>query len=89
MFKIADGYLSNSHVFDYMRDLGVPRGDMYDVPVWDETIYVDGNNVLLTHMVPQEAIVIPENIDAIRCALGLEDTAEAAIAHTDKCLGLA
>ena len=89
MFKIADGFLSNSHVFDYMRDLGSPRGDMFEVPVWDETICVDGNNVILTHMVPQEAIVVPENIDGIRCALGLEDAAEAAIAHTDKCLGLA
>ena len=89
MFKIADGYISNSHIFDYMRDLGAPRGDMYEVPVWDETIYVDGNRTLLTHMVPQEAIVIPENIDAIRCALGLEDNAENAMAHTDRCLGLA
>ena len=89
MFKIADGYISNSHVFDYMRDLGAPRGDMYEVPVWDETIYIEGNRILLTHMVPQEAIVIPENIDAIRCALGLEDNAEAATAHTDRCLGLA
>jgi len=89
MFKIADGFLSNSHIFDYMRDAGKPRGDMYEVPVWDETIYVDGDRILLTHMVPQEAIVIPENIDAIRCALGLEDTAEAAMAHTDRCLGLA
>ena len=89
MFKIADGFLSNSHIFDYMRDLGVPRGDMYDVPVWDETIYIDEDKVLLTHMVPQEAIVVPDNMDAIRCALGLEDNADDAMAHTDKCLGLA
>ena len=88
MFKIADGYVSNSHIFDYMRDLGAPRGDMYEVPVWDETIYIESKKILLTHMVPQEAIVIPENIDAIRCALALEDNAEAAMAHTDRCLGL-
>jgi len=88
MFKIEDGFLSNSHIFDYMRDLGAPRGDMYEVPVWDETIYMDEDKILLTHMVPQEAIVVPENIDAIRCVLGLEDDAEAAMAHTDRCLGL-
>jgi len=88
MFRIEDGYLSNSHIFDYMRDLGALRGDMYEVPVWDETIYVDGNNIILTHMVPQEAIVVPENMDAIRCLLGLEKTAEEAMAHTDRCLGL-
>ena len=89
MFKIADGFVSNSHIFDYMRDLGAPRGDMYDVPVWDETIYVDGNNLLLTHMVPQEAIVVPDNIDSIRCAMAMEDDADSAMAHTDGCLGLA
>jgi len=88
MFKIADGFLSNSHVFDYMRDVGAPRGDMYDVPIWDETIYVDGDQLLLTHMVPQEAIVVPENVDAARCLLGLEDDAQAAMAHTNRCLGL-
>ncbi|MFH0965241.1 MAG: type II glyceraldehyde-3-phosphate dehydrogenase [Planctomycetota bacterium] len=88
MFRIADGFVSNSHVFDYMRDAGKPRGDMYEVPVWDETIYIEGKKILLTHMVPQEAIVIPENIDAIRCALALEDDAESAMAHTDRCLGL-
>jgi len=89
MFKIEDGYLSNSHIFDYMRDLGAPRGDMYEVPVWDETVYIDGKRILLTHMVPQEAIVVPENIDAVRCVLGLEKDAESAVAHTDRCLGMA
>jgi len=39
-------------------------------------------------MIPQEAIVVPENIDAIRCLLGLEKTGAEAIAHTNRCLGI-
>ncbi|NLE77906.1 MAG: type II glyceraldehyde-3-phosphate dehydrogenase, partial [Chloroflexi bacterium] len=36
----------------------------------------------------QEAIVIPENIDAIRCLLGMQTKAEDAIARTNKNLGI-
>lgn len=91
IFKLSDGFLSNSHVFDYCRDLGKHRADMYDCPVWDETIYVDADDkrkVWFTQMIPQEAIVIPENIDGIRAMMKLQESGEAAIAATDKALKL-
>ena len=90
IFKLADGFISTSHIFDYNRDRGAPRGDMFEVPVWDETIYIDhdGTRVYSINMIPQEAIVIPENIDALRCILGLEATCDEAMAHTDRCLGM-
>jgi glyceraldehyde-3-phosphate dehydrogenase (NAD(P)) len=91
LFRLEDGFISTSHIFDYCRDKGSPRGDMYEVPVWEETIYVDhdGLRVYSINMIPQEAIVIPENIDAVRCLLGLEETGNEAIAHTNRCLGIA
>ncbi len=90
IFRLQDGFISTSHIFDYNRDRMSPRGDMYEVPVWEETIYLDkeGKRIYSINMIPQEAIVIPENIDAIRCLLGLEDTAEAAMEHTNRCLGI-
>jgi len=90
IFKLADGFISTSHIFDYNRDRGAPRGDMYEVPVWDETIYIDhdGTRIYSINMIPQEAIVIPENIDALRCILGTEDTGDEAMAHTNRCLGI-
>jgi len=90
LFKLADGFISTSHIFDYNRDRGTSRGDMYEVPVWEETVYLDHDGMKLysTNMIPQEAIVIPENIDAIRCLLGTEEAAADAIAHTNQCLGL-
>ena len=90
LFRMEDGFISTSHIFDYCRDCGKPRGDMYEVPVWEETIYLDHDNTRLysINMIPQEAIVIPENIDALRCLLGTEDNPNDAMAHTNRCLGL-
>jgi len=90
IFRIKDGFISTSHIFDYNRDRGAARGDMYEVPVWEETVYIDhdGTRIYSINMIPQEAIVIPENIDAIRCLLGLEKTGDEAMAHTNRCLGI-
>ena len=71
-FRIDDGFLSNTHIFDYLRDLGVPRADMYEVGVWEETVLARGRDLYWIHNIPQEAIVIPENVDAIRARLGLQ-----------------
>jgi glyceraldehyde-3-phosphate dehydrogenase (NAD(P)) len=90
IFRLADGFISTSHIFDYNRDRMSPRGDMYEVPVWEESVYLDkgGKRIYSINMIPQEAIVIPENIDAVRALLHLEDTAEEAMAHTNECLGI-
>jgi len=90
LFRLEDGFISTSHIFDYNRDRMSPRGDMYEVPVWEETIYLEkeGHRIYSINMIPQEAIVVPENIDAIRCLLGLEETGDEAMAHTNRCLGL-
>ena len=90
LFRLADGFISTSHIFDYCRDKGSERGDMYEVPVWEETVYIDhdGKRIYSINMIPQEAIVIPENIDAIRCLLGLDATGDEAMKHTNRCLGL-
>jgi glyceraldehyde-3-phosphate dehydrogenase (NAD(P)) len=90
IFRLEDGFLSTSHIFDYNRDRGANRGDMYEVPVWEETIYLDkgGRRLFSTNMIPQEAIVIPENIDAMRCALKMQKTWQAAFDRTNKNLGM-
>ena len=90
IFRLEDGFISTSHIFDYNRDRGASRGDMYEVPVWEETVYIDhdGMRVYSINMIPQEAIVIPENIDALRCMLDLDATGDEAMAHTNRCLGI-
>jgi len=88
LFRLADGFLSNTHIFDYLRDLGRPRADMYEVGVWEDTIYVKGNDIFWVQNIPQEAIVIPENIDAIRAAMRMQTNYKEAFGRTNRNLGM-
>jgi glyceraldehyde-3-phosphate dehydrogenase (NAD(P)) len=87
-FRIDDGFLSNTHIFDYLRDLGVPRADMYEVGIWEETVLAKGRDLYWIHNIPQEAIVIPENIDAIRARMGMQANRWEAVDTTDRYLGI-
>jgi glyceraldehyde-3-phosphate dehydrogenase (NAD(P)) len=87
-FRIEDGFLSNTHIFDYLRDLGVPRADMFEVGIWEETVLAQGRDLYWIHNIPQEAIVIPENIDAVRARMGMQVDKWDAIDTTDRYLGI-
>ncbi|MEW8959831.1 MAG: type II glyceraldehyde-3-phosphate dehydrogenase [Moorella sp. (in: firmicutes)] len=86
--RIADGFNSNTALFRYARDLGNPRGDMYEIAVFEETIAFSGNNIFFTISVPQEAVVTPETMDAVRASLNMQATRDEAVAMTNKYLGL-
>jgi len=63
----------------------------YDVPeliVFEDTIYVENNELHLIQAVHQESIVIPENIDAIRAITEAERDPMKSIEKTDKALGI-
>ena len=47
-----------------------------------------GRDVYFIEHIPQESIVIPENIDGIRAMMGMQTKAEDAIAETNKYLGI-
>lgn len=49
---------------------------------------VDGDQAYYTYQVFNQAIVIPETIDAIRALTGIEPNAARSIAKTDASLGL-
>jgi glyceraldehyde-3-phosphate dehydrogenase (NAD(P)) len=75
-------------IFEIGRELGRPRGDVYEIPVWLESISVIQNDVTLIWATPEESNVIPENIDAIRALMGSEKDAYRSIEKTDKSLGV-
>lgn len=87
LIRSADGLVALNTVVELMRDLDRPRGDMWEVAVWDDALAVDDREVYLTYQVHNEAIVIPENIDAIRALTGFSD-AEASIEATNRSLGI-
>lgn len=87
--RIADGFLGNASMFKYARDLGNPRGDMYEIGLWEESIVEYGDQIMFAIYIPQEAVTIPETLDGVRAALHMQDTMEEATAKTNKYLGMA
>lgn len=86
--KASDGVKAPNSVIEIARDLGRPRGDVWEVVVWADTLAVKGTEIFLTYQVHNEAIVVPENIDAIRAITEAELDAAKSIAATDRTLGL-
>ncbi|MFN2226868.1 MAG: type II glyceraldehyde-3-phosphate dehydrogenase [Anaerolineae bacterium] len=89
VFRIADGFGSNAALFKYARDLGHKRADMYEIGVWDESWGTSGDDVLFAINIPQEAVTIPETMDAIRAALEMQTERLEAVALTNRYLGMA
>ena len=90
LVRADDGIAGQNSIVELMRDLGRPRGDLWEVAVWEDAIAVrpDGGEVYLVYHVPNEAIVVPETIDAIRAMTGLETDGARSIAKTDASLGI-
>lgn len=86
--RLEDGFHGNASMFRWARDIGNPRGDMYEVALWDESIVNSGDDIMFAINIPQEAVVIPENIDAIRAAMSMQETRQAGTAETNKYLGM-
>ena len=87
LISAGEGYDSTGKIHEKMRDLNTPRSDMPNAAVWEETIKVEGDTLYWIHMVHQESIVVPDNVDAIRSMFEMEDK-ETSIAKTDEALGL-
>ncbi|MEM0383406.1 MAG: type II glyceraldehyde-3-phosphate dehydrogenase [Candidatus Caldarchaeum sp.] len=83
----SDGFKSTANVFEYGRESGRARGDIYEAVVWGDSIKADGREVYFFMGVHQEAIVVPENVDAVRAVVG-ETSADQSIQKTNKALGI-
>ncbi|HBE80174.1 MAG TPA: type II glyceraldehyde-3-phosphate dehydrogenase, partial [Firmicutes bacterium] len=86
--RLADGFLGNASLFRYARDLGNPRGDMYEIAAWEEAIVNSGDDIMYAINIPQEAVVIPENMDAIRAAMEMQQDRLEAVRLTNQYLGM-
>ena len=85
---IAKGFNSNTALFKYARDKGNKRADMYEIALFREMVVLSGDNLFFTINIPQEAVVIPETIDAIRAALPMQTEQAQALTLTNKYLGM-
>ena len=86
--RASDGIVALNSTIELMADLGRPRGDMWEVGLWEDSLTVTGNEVFYTYQVYNQAIVVPETIDAVRALTELERDGLESIAMTDKALGV-
>ncbi|XKH55551.1 type II glyceraldehyde-3-phosphate dehydrogenase [Citricoccus nitrophenolicus] len=84
----SDGIVAVNSTAELMQDLGRLRGDMYEVALWEDILTVQGSELFCTYTVDNQAIVVPENIDAIRALSQNVDSAEESIRRTDTALGI-
>jgi glyceraldehyde-3-phosphate dehydrogenase (NAD(P)) len=88
VFRIADGFNSNTALWKYARDMGNKRGDMYEIGVWEECIGLSGNDILFAINIPQESVTTPETLDGVRACLRLQTDRLEAVGLTNQYLGL-
>ena len=86
--RASDGLMALNSVIEMMRDLDRPRGDMWEVAIWEDALAADEREVYLTFQVHNESIVVPETIDCIRALTGIEPDGAASIRKTDGALGV-
>ncbi|MDR0697151.1 MAG: type II glyceraldehyde-3-phosphate dehydrogenase [Christensenellaceae bacterium] len=83
-----EGFLGNASLFRYARDLGNPRGDMYEIALWSDSVVEIGDSIMYAINVPQESVTIPETIDGVRAVMGMQTTSKSATKKTNNYLGI-
>lgn len=86
LVSAEDGFTSTAKIIEFARELRM-RYDLFENVVWEESIGIDGNDLFVTQAVHQEAVVVPENVDAIRAMLELAEKDES-INKTNKTLAI-
>ena len=86
--RTSDGIVALNSTIELMKDLGRPRGDMWEVALWEDILTVRGTEAYYTYQVYNEAIVVPETIDAIRALSGIVTDGRESMRITDKAMGI-
>ncbi|GGK18767.1 glyceraldehyde-3-phosphate dehydrogenase [Yeosuana aromativorans] len=89
LIRYDQGLVSNNTIKEMFLDMGRPWGDMYEVALWEDMLKVQGDELFYAYVVDNQAIVIPETIDAIRALLGIEKDGSKSIFKTNQSLSIA
>lgn len=88
LLRMSDDLNALNAVKELMADLGRPRDNLYEVALWEDLVTVRGDEAFYAYMVDNQAIVIPETIDAIRALTEREQDLHASIAKSNASLGV-
>jgi glyceraldehyde-3-phosphate dehydrogenase (NAD(P)) len=88
LIRMEDGLTAINSVKELMADMGRPHDNLYEVGLWADMLTVEGSELFYAYMVDNQAIVIPDTIDAIRALAGRMESAKESMATTDVALGI-
>lgn len=86
--RASEGVTALNSTLELMSDLGRPRGDMWEVGLWEDSLTVKDNELFYNYQVYNQAIVVPETIDAVRALTGIEENGLSSIEKTDRAMGM-
>ncbi|WP_456478332.1 type II glyceraldehyde-3-phosphate dehydrogenase [Geoglobus ahangari] len=86
LFSKEEGFTSTAKIIEFAREYRL-RYDLFENAVWRESINFHDGELYITQAIHQEAIVVPENIDAIRAMFELADRQES-MKKTNRTLGI-
>jgi glyceraldehyde-3-phosphate dehydrogenase (NAD(P)) len=61
---------------------------MYEIGLWEDSVVESGDDIMYAINIPQEGVTIPETMDGIRAAMGMQLTQEEGTAETNKYLNI-
>lgn len=88
LIRTGDGFSAINSVKEFMADLGRPHDSLYEVALWEDMLKVQGSELFYAYMVDNQAIVIPETIDAVRALTGIEPDAGKSIKAANDSLSI-
>lgn len=86
--RMNQGLTGINTIKELMADVGRSRDNLYEVAIWEDLIEVRGSELFYAYMVDNQAIVIPETIDAIRALAGTTRSAAESISMTNGALDI-
>ncbi len=87
-FNASQGIDSTAKIMEYARDRSHLRADLNEIAVWEDGVKVEGKTLYYYQAIHQESDIVPENIDAIRAMMELEEDAEKSIEKTNEAMGI-
>ncbi len=88
LIRTSDGLSALNTVKEMMADMRRPHDNLYEVALWEDMLTVNEDEAFYAYMVDNQAIVIPETIDAIRALTGKLADGAKSIAKTNAALGI-
>ncbi|MFP4000914.1 MAG: type II glyceraldehyde-3-phosphate dehydrogenase [Thermoplasmata archaeon] len=87
-FNASQGVDSTAKVMEYATDRSNIRGDLNEIAVWDDSVKVEGSTLYYYQAIHQESDIVPENIDAIRAMMEVEEDPMKSIHRTNESMDI-